>query len=77
MKISKKKLQRAEAIVSERLKEARVKSGFSQQGLAGVAGVDRKTVNRIENGHFSPSVETLVRLCSAMNVKVSAITKGI
>lgn len=77
MKISKKKLQRAETIVSERLKEARIKSGFSQQGLASVAGVDRKTVNRIENGHFSPSVETLVRLCSAMSTKVSAITKGI
>jgi len=77
MKIDKKRLERAESIVSERLRNARLKSGFSQEGLAGAAGIDRKTVNRIENGHFSPSMDTLVRLCVVMNIKVSAVTKGI
>lgn len=43
----------------------RTASGMSQQTLADKAGVDRKTINRIEKGHFSPSLDTLARLAKA------------
>ncbi|NBO57256.1 MAG: XRE family transcriptional regulator, partial [Actinobacteria bacterium] len=36
-----------------------------------------KTVNRIENGHFSPSLDTLFRLCKALKVKPEALVKGL
>ncbi|NDI19156.1 MAG: XRE family transcriptional regulator, partial [Actinobacteria bacterium] len=47
----------------------------SQAALAEVAGIDRKTINRIENGHFSPALDTLVRLGVALGVKPSDFLK--
>lgn len=64
-------------IISKRLKDYRVEAGLSQQALSDYAGVDRKTVNRIENGHFSPNIETLLRLTTALDVTPAEIFKGI
>jgi putative transcriptional regulator len=64
-------------IISKRLKFYRIESGLSQQALSDYAGVDRKTVNRIENGHFSPNIETLLRLATALDVTPAEIFKGI
>ena len=49
--------------------------GFSQDQLAQLAGIDRKTVNRIENGHFSPSIDTLTRLSVALGIEISKLLK--
>ena len=38
--------------VAERIKERRLKISVTQETLGKFAGVDRKTINRIENGHF-------------------------
>jgi hypothetical protein len=64
-------------IISKRLKDYRVEAGLSQQALSDYAGVDRKTVNRIENGHFSPNIETLLRLTTALDVTPAEVFKGI
>jgi transcriptional regulator with XRE-family HTH domain len=45
--------------------------GLSQSEVAELAGIDRKTVNRIENERFSPSIDTLTRISLALGVKVS------
>ena len=55
--------------LAERLYQIRQESELSQARLAELAGVDRKTINRIENGHFSPALDTIVRLCVALGVK--------
>ncbi|MEO8363032.1 MAG: helix-turn-helix transcriptional regulator [Ilumatobacteraceae bacterium] len=55
--------------LAERLFQFRQKNELSQARLAELAGVDRKTINRIENGHFSPALDTIVRLCVALGVK--------
>jgi len=44
---------------------------MSQDQLAQLAGIDRKTVNRIENGHFSPSIDTLTRLSVAFGIQIT------
>ena len=44
---------------------------LSQSEVAERAGIDRKTVNRIENERFSPSIDTLTRISVALGVKVS------
>lgn len=62
--------------VSNRIHEQRIKSNFSQESLATKCGVDRKTINRIENGHFSPSMETFIRICGALGVKPSKMIGG-
>ena len=57
--------------VAEKLVELREKQGLTQLQLSELAGIDRKTINRIENGHFSPSIDTLTRLALALHVSIS------
>jgi len=45
-------------------------ASLTQLQLSELAGIDRKTINRIENGHFSPSVDTLTRLALVLNTTV-------
>jgi putative transcriptional regulator len=63
--------------LSKKLKTARIAMDLSQDALAQEAGLERKTINRIENGHFSPSVDSLFRLCMALEVSPSELFKGI
>lgn len=51
------------------VKELRIQKGYSQAQLAIIIGVDRKTINRIENGHFSPNLENLVKIFEVLDVK--------
>ena len=63
--------------LSTKLRDARIAMDLSQDSLAQEAGLERKTINRIENGHFSPSVDSLFRLCKALEVTPSELFKGI
>jgi len=63
--------------VSARLKALRLDRELSQDMLAQKAGIERKIVNRIENGHFSPNLSTLIRVCKALKVKPSEVLEGI
>jgi len=57
--------------IADRLREHRGTAGFTQETLAKKAGLDRKTVNRIENALFSPSVDTVFRLCKVLGTTPS------
>jgi transcriptional regulator with XRE-family HTH domain len=57
--------------ISESVRKYRTKMGWSQLELANRAGLDRKTVNRVENGRFTPSVETLLLVGDALGVSVN------
>ena len=63
-----KQIQEQRESLSANILKLRSKNQLSQQALANLAGVDRKTVNRIECGHFSPSLDTLVRLGEAFKI---------
>ena len=62
-------------MVAERIATKRKKAGLSQDALAELAGIDRKTVNRIENGHFSPSMETFFRIAHALRANAKDFLK--
>lgn len=62
--------------LAQRLQQARIDIGLTQEALATTAGVDRKTINRIENEHFSPSVDTFFRLCQVLHIKPEALLGG-
>lgn len=51
------------------VRNLRIAKGYSQAQLALMIGVDRKTINRIENGHFSPNLENLVKIFEVLDVK--------
>lgn len=55
-------------VVADQLRKQRIKAEFSQDELAKLAGIDRKTINRIENGHFSPTLDTITRLCVVLKI---------
>jgi transcriptional regulator with XRE-family HTH domain len=57
--------------ISESVRVHRSEKGWSQLELANRAGLDRKTVNRIENGRFAPSVTTLLAVSTALGVSVN------
>jgi putative transcriptional regulator len=69
-------IQKESKKIALRLLRERQEREWSQQELADRAGIDRKTVNRIENLHFSPSMETFLRLCNAMKVQAHEVIKG-
>jgi transcriptional regulator with XRE-family HTH domain len=62
-------------VLAERLFDLRSANELSQAFLAELAGVDRKTINRIENGHFSPALDTIVRLSVALGIAPSDLLK--
>ena len=61
--------------VADRLMALREERALSQARLAELAGVDRKTINRIENGHFSPSLDTLTRLSVVLKCRLSELVE--
>jgi DNA-binding XRE family transcriptional regulator len=53
-----------------RLRAARQTRGYSQQQLAGMAGVSRQAVSAVEAGHSDPSLRVALALASALGVTV-------
>lgn len=72
-----RKIKASRADLADRILRLRVARGMTQGSLAKAAKVDRKTINRIENDHFSPSIDTLLRLCSVLQTTPSKVLKGI
>jgi DNA-binding XRE family transcriptional regulator len=71
----KRDVEKMRTVLAERLYNLRSAKDFSQAYLADLAGVDRKTINRIENGHFSPALDTIVRLSVALGIAPSDLLK--
>ena len=60
-------------MLGEYLREARLSANLSQEKLSFEASVDRTYISELENDHKSPTVDVLLRLCKAMNVRASSI----
>lgn len=72
-----RKIKASRADLAARLLQLRVARGMTQGSLAKAAKVDRKTINRIENEYFSPSIDTLLRICTVLKTSPSKVLKGI
>jgi transcriptional regulator with XRE-family HTH domain len=57
----------------QRLREARVAAGLSQSELEDISGIPKARLSRYENGHVEPSIQTLARLSSALNVSEASL----
>ena len=51
----------------------RKQKGISQEVLSGLADIGRSHLSAIERGERKPTLETLYRICSALDVKMSAV----
>ena len=47
--------------------------GLSQEALAKRAGCDRQSVNRVENGAYSPTLDRAWRLADALGVRLEEL----
>lgn len=52
-------------------KNLRIKSGYTQDGLAEAIGISRSAVSMYENGNREPDFETLERIADFFNVDMN------
>lgn len=64
-----KAIKKAKDHFAQLMRKRREAYNMSQATLAKLAGVDRKTINRIENGHFNPNLDTMIRIASVLKLK--------
>lgn len=55
----------------------RKKKGVSQEVLSGLADIGRSHLSAIERGERKPTLETLYRICTALNIKMSTVVAKI
>lgn len=63
--------QRGQAHLGGRIRQFRERAGWTQEELAGRAGIGRVTLSRLESGGHSPRYQTLVALAKALGVSVT------
>ena len=51
----------------------RYQRGISQEVLSGLADIGRSHLSAIERGERKPTLETLYRICSALDIKMSTV----
>lgn len=62
--------------VAQRIKELRLKTGVSQEGLSHLAELDRKYIGIIEKGNTNISIQVLSQICDALDISLSEFFKG-
>ncbi len=60
-------------VFGKRLKELRKDRGLTQQQLGDMVGVTKVSICCYENGTRTPTLETLVDLADALNVKITSL----
>ena len=62
-----------ERTFGQRLRQTRIKAGFSQSDLEEISGIPKARLSRYENGHVAPSIHTLERLARALAVSEASL----
>lgn len=62
--------------IGSRLKTLRKRKNMSQQALADLSGFDRLTITKIETNRFTPSLKSLEKICSALNITFAEFFTG-
>ncbi|MEU0809837.1 helix-turn-helix transcriptional regulator [Streptomyces sp. NPDC005970] len=63
--------------VGDRIRELRRWRNLTQKRLGDKAGNDRKAMNRIELGHHSPGLDTLIRIADALDVSLAELVRDV
>ncbi|MBI5117647.1 helix-turn-helix domain-containing protein [Candidatus Poribacteria bacterium] len=55
--------------IGERLKKVRLEKGYTLKDVSAKSGYSKALISRIENGNVSPSINSLLKIASALEVK--------
>ncbi len=64
---------RARVEIISAIIDARQEKGLSQKKLAELAGVKQPAIARLENGHISPSVDTINKLLAPLGKRLAVV----
>jgi DNA-binding XRE family transcriptional regulator/quercetin dioxygenase-like cupin family protein len=64
-------------VIAERVREFRLRHGWTMGHLAEVCGLSKGMLSKIENAQASPSLATLARLAEALSVPFTAFFRGL
>lgn len=67
-------LERRRAI-GDHIRAARLESSLTQEKLAELAGMDRQSINRIEQGHQAAIIDNLIRIADALKVPLADLVR--
>lgn len=65
------------AVIAERVREFRLKNGWTVGKLAAESGLSKGMLSKIENIQASPSLATLAQLAEALSVPFTAFFRGL
>lgn len=60
-------------VVGKAVSYYRKQKKMSQEVLSGLAGIGRSHLSAIERGERKPTLETLYRICTALEIKMSTL----
>jgi len=63
--------------IGNRLLKARRKQGLTQEALAAESGIASAHIGFIEQGHRRPTLSTLHKLCSPLDLTLETLFKGL
>ena len=66
-------LREQQSLVISRLRKEREKAGLSQLELALRADISQNMINYIETGKRTPSLDTLLKICHALNINPAVL----
>lgn len=58
------------------LSEMRKKRGLSQRSLEKLTGINHSNILKIEKGETSTGIETLSKICEALNASIEIVEKA-
>ena len=61
--------------LGKRIKRLRTTQGLSQQALADKVRISREYVNKLEAGHYDPTLGVVRRLAKALKVSISELVE--
>ena len=59
--------------IGKNIRDLREKKNISQQDLAAICNFEKSNMSRIEAGRTNLTIGTLLKICEALNVKLSDI----
>lgn len=65
------------SVMAQRVREHRIQQGLSIAALAGMSGLSKGMLSKVENARASPSLATLARLSAALHVPVTSFFRGL